>query len=355
MKNKEIAEILNITPAAVSMALNNKGGVSEEKREKIFQLKYETSPNEKLNSSVPQKGRILFSIHKRTGSAILETQFFAFLMSSIQEEAERYGYLVDIVHYDQKLKFEDFMTQERLNSVQGIIVLATEMNSSDADLYYKLGKDVVYIDNWFARKPYDCVVMDNVDGIMQAVYYAYRMGHREIGFIGNPEASHNFVERYEGYRRAMHELRLPVDANNVYSMPFTTDGAYTEMRSIIRTCRRFPSCLIVGNDIMAIGVMNALKYAGYSIPKDISVIGFDDMPVSRYFDPPITSVGIQDRQIGKIAVRRLMERIEQNKRDFFVKNLVGVELQIRKSVLDLRSNTDRNQPEKRKSAKERTG
>lgn len=332
MRNKEIAEILHITPAAVSMALNNKGGVSQATKKKILELKYASSLSEKDKEK--KKGSILFSIHKRNGNVISETHFFVSLMSAIQEQADRYGYYVDIIHYDPKMEFSEFISRIDMTNVKGLLVLATEMSSADAALYKTLEKPLVIIDNWFEGENYDCVLMDNVDGIKQAVRYGYKMGHRNIGFVKSKTEIYNFSERFEGFRQGMRSVGLPIYKKFIYSTKCTTDGAYEDMCRIIRSTKILPSLLIVSNDVMAIGIMNALKYAKYQVPRDISVISFDNMPIAKYFNPGITSVNIQNERIGHVAVERLVEKMERGLDDYFVHNLIGVNLEIRESVYD---------------------
>lgn len=338
MKNKEIAEILNITPAAVSMALNNKGGVSAVKKKRILELKYASSVQEK--DTAAKKGSILFSIHKRSGDVIAETHFFVSLMAAIQERAEEHGYYIEIAHYDPKIDFQEFSSHINMEKTKGILVLATEMSSEDAAQYRALGKPMVVIDNWFEGEDYDCVLMDNVDGIKQAVAYAYKMGHRNIGFVQSKTNIYNFSERFEGFRQGMRKMNLPIQRKNIFRVKCTTDGAYEDMCAIIKKTSDLPTLFIVANDVMAVGVMNALKYAHYNVPKDVSIISFDNMPLTRHFFPAITSVNIQNDRIGHLAVDRLIEKLEKNQTDYFVHNLVGVNLVIRDSVYDLRGIAD---------------
>ncbi len=333
MTNKEIAAILNVTPAAVSMALHNKGGVSESKRKRILELKYASSTRKEEQEK--KKGRLLFVMHVKLGNVIAETNFFVTLMSTIQEHADRDGYFVDIIRYDSKVKFEDFFSQIDMQDVSGILVLATEINQEDAEKYRVFKKPVVFIDNYFECGDYDCVLMDNMDGIQRAVRYGYEMGHRNIGFVRSTTNIHNFQERYDGFLKGMKNVGLSVFKKYIYHTKCTTDGAYEDMCEIIAKTKDLPTLLIVCNDVMAIGIMNALKYSYYKIPRDISVISFDNMPITRYFSPALTSVSIQDNKIGKIAVDRLIEKIEHGKDDYFMRSLVGVGLEIRDSVSDL--------------------
>lgn len=329
MKNKEIAEALNISPAAVSMALNNKGGVSDVTMKKILDLKFSSQANEER---IIKKGKLAFFVHIRNGNVISETYFFVMLMNEIKERAEKYGYYLNIIYYEQKDDYSDFILKNDISDVSGILVLATEMRNEDTDFYKKTGKPIVFIDNWFPGTKNDCVLMDNMDGVSQAVRYGFQMGHRKIGFVKSRVEINNFKERYEGFCLGMQDVGLKVEERYIYATKCTTDGAYEDMQTIIKDERMLPSLLIVSNDIMAIGIMNALKGANYNIPRDISIIGFDDMPVTKHFTPPITTVGINVEIIGDIAVDRLIEKIRNNNRKYFMHNAIGVDLVIRESV-----------------------
>lgn len=333
MRNKEIAQILNISPAAVSMALNNKGGVSESTKKKILELKYAAPKKEE--EAEHKKGSLLFSIHKKHGNVIAETHFFVTVMDAIQKQADALGYYVNIVHYEPSLPIEEFMGNVNMEEIKGILLLATEMNGADLAYYQKWEKPLVILDNWFAGRNLDCVLMDNVDGIIQAVAYACRKGHRKIGFVGSRTKLHNFQERYEGYKQGLRRAGLPYQSQYVYETRCSTEGACQDMLELLKEEKDWPSILIVSNDVMAIGIMNAFKQSGYQVGKDISIIGFDNMPIDQYLEPPLTSINIQNEKIGQIAVRRLVEKIEEDENDYSVHNQIGVNLVERKSVRDL--------------------
>ena len=333
MRNKEIAQILNISPAAVSMALNHKGGVSKLTMKKILELKYAAPLQEQ--EAEAKKGSLLFSIHKKHGNVIGETYFFVTIMDAIQKQADKLGYYVNMVHYEPSVHVDEFMRNVDMEQMKGILLLATEMGGEDLADYQKWNKPLVVLDSWFGGKKLDCILMDNVDGIIQAVGYAYRNGHRKIGFVKSKTRMNNFTERFEGYKRGLHKAGLPYQPKYVYETQCTTDGACQDMRRLLKEERDWPSLLIVSNDVMAIGIMNAFKEAGYQVGRDISIIGFDNMPIDKYLDPPLTSINIQNERIGQLAVNRLVDMIEKGETDYFLHNLVGVNLVERKSVCNL--------------------
>lgn len=333
MRNKEIAQILNISPAAVSMALNDKGGVSEKTKKKIFELKYAAPVQEEETEK--RKGSLLFSIHKKHGNVIAETHFFVTLMEAIQKQADRLGYYVNIIHYDPGIALEEFMGNVNMEEIKGVLLLATEMNGEDLPFYQKLGKPLVILDNWFSGKNLDCVLMDNMDGMVQAVKYACQKGHRKIGFVKSKTKLSNFVERFEGYKMGLRKTGITYQPKYVYETQCSSERACHDMLELLKEEKEWPSLLIVSNDVMAIGIMNAFRQAGYKVGKDISIIGFDNMPIDAYLEPPLTSVNIQNERIGQIAVNRLVRMIEEKETDYFVHNLVGVNLVERGSVRNL--------------------
>lgn len=332
MKNKDIAQLLNISPAAVSMALNNKGGVSAVMKKKIIELKHNSVPSQ---SGSGKAGTLLFCIHKNHGLVIAETNFFTTLIDTIQKKADEYGYYLRIVHCDPTLPLDKLISDEEMQTTKGILLLGTEMQADEINKYLEFKKELVVIDNRLYGKPINCVVMDNQDGIVQAVKYAFDKGHRKIGFVTSSIKVGNFEERLTGYKMGLNKVGLAYDSKYVYEVACTTDGALKDMQILVEREKDWPSLLIVANDIMAIGVMNAFKHAGYVVGKDISVIGFDNMPIDEYLEPPLTSINIMNEQIGRVAIKRLKEMVENNKDDYFSYNLIGVNLVERSSVKEI--------------------
>lgn len=335
IKNKDIAAMLNLSPAAVSLARNGKPGVSEHTRKMVNELLAELAKKNEQTEVPEIQGSIAFVMHKNSGKIIAETQFFLTVTEVIQEKAQELGYHVIILQYNAGDDMEDFMKHLEELNICGIFLLATEMSDADLRKYKKIGLPILVLDSFFYHGGECSVVIDNYDGIFQVVEHAKNMGHHKIGFLRSRIANNNFKERYWGYKNALEELGLPFESAYVFEVGTGIDESYEDMKKILEEKRELPSILIAGNDILAIGAMRALKEFGKRIPEDISITGFDDMPVSKMMDPPLTSVKIHIQQFGEKAIMQMMNLVEEKTEAHFSVR-IGCELMERTSVRDLR-------------------
>lgn len=338
IKNKDIAKILNISPAAVSLARNNKAGVSEETRLKVNKLVMKSLKKE-MSAEVQQyageKGNILLSIHKTHGEVIRDTSFFLALIEAIQQETLMKSYNIIMANYDGVSNLEEHIRKCCNEDVKGILLLASEMKEKDLEAYKTCKAPIVLLDSFFPDVKMDVVGINNMDIVRESVRYAYQQGHRKIGCLRSRIYTRNFEERFFSYRLALEELGLEMKEDYIFDVHCTSDLAYIDMKEILKKKRKdMPTVLIAGNDLLAAGAAKALKEFGYKIPKDMSIIGFDDMPISRMMDPPLTSMKIYNWEIAQMAVKRLVERFETNVTSY-CKIEVGGEIVIRDSVADL--------------------
>lgn len=331
IKNKDIARILNISPAAVSLARNGKAGVSEHTRKMVKDLLQEMEQQNDRPSDMDIKGGIVFVIHKKHGKIITETPFFLSLTEEIQRRALARGYHVTILQYYGGDDIGDFIKRILEIHALGVLLLATELDSDDLEVYQQIGLPIVLIDSNFMDKKLDAVTINNIDAVYEIVSYAKQCGHREIGFLKSKVENNNFYERYLGFQAALDRMALPFYPEYVFEVGVSSDYAYIDMKQILEEKRKLPTVLIAGNDMLAIGALRALKEAGIKVPEDISMIGFDDMPVSRMMDPPLTSIRIYNDLIGECAINRLIQKIETGGTGHFTTR-VGCDLMIRDSV-----------------------
>lgn len=335
LKNKDIAQILDISPAAVSLALNNKHGVSEELRRKVVALRNSSMAAEfnTIQQRSQNASQILFIVLKKSGNVISNTPFFLSLQETLYQQTAIEGYGLQVSHFDPRENLRVFLNDLHVDQYDGILVLGTEAEPEDIDTILSLSRPTVVLDAWFEGKNVDCVLMDNESGVRQAVHYAYEQSHRKIGFVGSYVHANNFEERYRAYRSELDMLGIPFEKRYVHFVHSTVDGASRDMKQILNAEPELPTLLICANDLIAMGVMEALNTYGYKVPKDVSVIGFDEMPVSAHLNPPLTSVGFHARSIARHAVCALVEGIHNyGKARGCARYLINAELKIRESV-----------------------
>ena len=340
IKNKEIAEILNISPSAVSLALNNRHGVSEETRRRVIALRSGSMAAEfnDLQLQNISRGLFLFIVLKKHGNVITNTPFFMSLSETLHQQAAVEGYGLQISYFQPGTDLQKYLYSLNVNQYEGLLVLGTEAEVADIRMIAALNKPTVILDSWFDSEKMDCVLMDNESGVNQAVHHAYSMGHRRIGFLNSYVNVNNFKERFKAYRSTMESLGLAFDEKYVYSIHSTLDGACADMCAILQKNPELPTVFVCANDLVAMGAINAMSKFGLNVPQDISVIGFDDMPACEMISPPLTTIKVMKVLMGSKAMELLHQRILEGTHApaaeycAVFRTAISTDIKIRKSV-----------------------
>ena len=331
IKNKDIADALGISTAAVSLALNNKPGVSEETRQNVFAL-----ANIKASSPHSSK-QLLFVIHKRHGEIIIDKPFFSNLIEAIQIEASKSNYTVVVSHYTYDMNLESYIQSLNEQNIDGVVVLATEMLREDLEQYKKLTIPFVLLDSDFDIEPYDAITIDNQSAILCAFEYAYSLGHRNIGYLKSGVYINNFSHRFDGYLKGLRQHGLEFRSCTVFTLHCNIEMAYLQMCEILKQLPHdfeLPTCFLSDLDYLAIGAIRALTEYNYRVPEDVSIIGFDDVNACEFITPQLTTMRVNQDDIGRLAVQTLVDRIN-NPHSYHIHTQVSSDLIIRKSVKNI--------------------
>ena len=331
----DIAKEAEVSPAAVSLALNNKPGVSDEVRQKIISVavnmgyKGITPDRIYLNRDITIK---LLKIAKH-GHIVNERHnaFITEYMEGIEDGVRRRRYKLEVSFFN-KVPVEEIVESQKDTTADGLIVLGTELNSHELNFFTALKQPIVFIDTYFPLSVYDCVDMDNVDGVFKAVQYLYNNGHRSIGLVKSSYDTRNFRMREYGFREVMEYFSLPVQEKLIFNTDPTFDGSANDMGNYLEKQCALPSAFFCMNDIIAYGCIRALKNRNMGIPEDISVIGFDDLPSSSLSEPPLTTIRVSTRRIGFRALEKLSDRITGSTEDIPENILIPGRLIVRDSV-----------------------
>lgn len=160
----------------------------------------------------------------------------------------------------------------------------------------------------------DEVICDAHQAVMNAVEYLISLGHRDIGFIGPTQVKHQVFNehRYQGYLDAMASHDLPVQKVFVVDTILTANDGYASMQTLIKN-HTLPTAVFCGNDTVAMGVMKALDEHGIAVPDDISIVGFDNIETGTYLKPALTTIDIPKKELGRLAVKVLLDRLETSR------------------------------------------
>ena len=339
IKNKDIAKALGISTTTVSLAINNKPGVSGETRRKVMQMIGEYADESMRQMEHPQTARraVLLSIHKKSGVIINDKPFFSELIETIQQEAMHRSFILNVAHYVPGQDPDEYFRYLSSFQVEGIILLGTELTEKEYERYLKLGVPVVLMDASFKNKRIASVSLDNRDSILREMQYAVEMGHREIGYLKSSFPITNFDSRFEGFLDGIHRWHLEDAAHPVIELPCSMEESYQKMKEYLEhppANFRMPTLFLSDLDYIAVGAMRAIREYGYRIPDDLSIIGYDDLNICTICDPPLTSTKVNQLDIGILSTDLLFRMIEE-KRDIAAKVYIASELTERSSVRKL--------------------
>ena len=320
----EIAKHLNISVATVSRALSgNIDTVSEETRKAIFDAveKFGYRKRRTVGKSVA------FVIDKDSFS--LSSQFYARVISGIEEELIRNKYFF---HFNsiEKEKFDMTKINLNFNDLAGVIMVGVYHD----DFVLRLRHTeipMVLLDYYIPTEDMPAVLIDNADGILKACKYLASLGHRRVACLSGDSVETSAQERLYGYRRAQEIFGFDDEPGLVIKDCRSRVDEGFKAASVILKKKPLPTAIVAYNDLIAIGAMDAIKQQGLSIPKDISVVGFDDIALASEVNPPLTTVHVPKRTIGVLAVKKLL-KIIKGKEDAVQKSLIPTSLVVREST-----------------------
>jgi LacI family transcriptional regulator len=188
-----------------------------------------------------------------------------------------------------------------------ILLVGTELNENDAKIFAQTDIPLVLLDCNFADLPFHAVLMENRHSVSRAVSYLASLGHEKIGYLQGDVSSPNGDERYEGYEQGMAKHNLSVEKKYLFSLPVSITGAYEYFDGLIAKGVELPTAFVAYNDMVALGVMQALQKHHIRVPEDVSVIGFDDIEFSAVFAPGLTTIKVHTKELGELAVQKLLQ------------------------------------------------
>jgi len=309
MTIREIAAIAGVSPAAVSLVINNKKGVSAETRRRIQSVMDECGYMPVPAKRKVDRFRLMVIKFRAHGIALEENQgFIASIIDRIESECRRFAF--DLVMCNCEASTAESTIRSLMeNPPDGVIMIGTELCEKDYDLLKLFTVPIVVLDNNILMENVDTVVMANRELTAKLVRYLYDLGHREIHYYKFNQPVNNCDERYEGYVQELNRLGLAIP--EPICLKPTVDGAFEDMKRLIKSGEYVPSGAVVAdNDSVAIGAIKAIREAGYSIPEDVSIVGFDDIPFSAVTMPALTTMRISRSQMGTLAVDLIRKRIK---------------------------------------------
>lgn len=334
---KDIANQLGLSINAVSLALNDRVGVSDETRHLVLDMAEQMG-------YLDQSSKYLQSYSNKNICVFMENrffhdmQFYGRILLGLEAEAKRAGYDVLINSFENSREIPACVEQKK---VSGIIVVG-KIEDEFLGRLQNHSIPVLLLDHTSLSVSTDCVLTDNKSGTFKMTQYLIEKGYRKIGFYGGMDYSPSVRERFWGYMEAVQcffEMDSYVEGWDYASRYSSLHGIedYVIRQDTEKLCRYFqkikerPEVLICSNDKAAILLCKALEKIGLRVPDDISIAGFDDIELSKMVVPGITTVHVNKTLMGKKAMERLLFRMGHPK-EKVEKILLDVQLVERDSV-----------------------
>jgi LacI family transcriptional regulator len=303
----DIAHKAGVSRATVSLVLNEKHaavGIAEETRQRVLRAAADLGyrPNELARAMVTGRNPV-FGYLLRTPEREVPTR----ILVGALHEAEKYGHSIKVMPFDGEF---DHRIIERCAEMRLAGVLALYIYGAALDyLHEEAGRysiPVAVVDSSFPAARGIRVVSDDSDGCRQAIQHLTDLGHRRIGFVSGARTSGSANERVRGYGKALREAGISVpDDYLVYgNWEITTIESVTH--TILTHPAGRPTALFCADDRTAAIVARTARQRGLSVPRDLSVVGFANLELADYSDPPLTTVAQPFREMGAAAVRHLL-------------------------------------------------
>ena len=301
----DVAKRAGVSPATVSRVIGNKSIVKPETVERvndaIDQLHY---------TKIRSAGR-----HRQKMVAVvvpdIQDPFFHTLLKGISDIARVHRYSIVLFNSDNSKTIE----QENLElaveqEVDGIIIIPSNKTVALIDSLIENEIDVVFLDRVIDRKDICYVISDDEEGAYQAVKYLLHLGHRDILYVGGDSQLSTEKNRLKGFKKALMEFGISVRPELICECSFSSETIYHQTQQIIKSKLDF-SAVFSASDLIGFGIIKALEDSGKSVPEDVSLIGYGDMPFSNYIS--LTTVSSPAYEMGKNALLLLMDRIERRR------------------------------------------
>jgi len=291
---EDVAKLAGVAVGTVSNVLNNSAIVSQKMKLKVKKAIEELHymPNKNARALRASKSRMIgFMIPDATND------YYSMLVKAFNKKARKKGYTVSLLIYEYNVEIEERQIRDLID--QNVTAIFLFNGCEDDEMIERLRKDIpdlplVLLDR--VKEGFISLKYNNKNTMIRVIDMLYERGCRKIGYLSEPLTLMNLHDRYEGFKQGMKKHALIIDKRFIYlknanGMSNVKLG-YTYMNSMLEkySADILPDAFVTSSDLIAVGAMRAIREHGYRIPKDIAMVGFDNIELSEYTEPPLTTV-----------------------------------------------------------------
>ena len=330
---REVAKLAGVAPITASRVMNDSGYASEEVRRRVKEAAKE------LNYVPNTLARSLKSKRTQTLALVLTditNPFWTTVARGVEDAASDRGYNVIFCNTDESAEKQSMYVNTLLQKqVDGVLLVPAQSDENPVETLLQHDVQVVLLDRRLEKVQADVVRCDSKGGAYQLTKLLLKLGHRRISILRGPEGVSSAEDRMAGYQLALYEAGIKVEDELVYTCDFSVESGYEMTKNLLTIASR-PTAMFASNNFIAIGALKALRDARIEVPKDMSVVGFDDLPQAMVVDPFLTVADQPAYDMGRLATLRLLDLLNHKKSKSFEDTVLPVSIIERKSTQPLR-------------------
>lgn len=303
----DVAKLANVSKSTVSRVLSgNSYGVSDKTKAKVEKAAKELGyvKNSLASSLRTNKTKTIILIIPD-----ITNNFWAEVARGAQDYLEKQGYSLILVNTDwEESNYTKYLDLALTKGVDGILI---NTYSSSINRLKNIDIPIVLLGNAYLHSPYTRVGSNTLEGIKEALEYLYSNGHRKIGIVAShtdTKQSTIIENRITVYHKFLESKNIKFRENYYFNVDYSMDGG-KQLANEISKMDNPPTAILAGNDLIAIGLINESRKLNIEIPKDLSIIGVDDIPISSIVYPKLTTIAKPKREVGEKAAEAIIKVI----------------------------------------------
>lgn len=310
MTNRELAAIIGVSPAALSLVINHKPGISDATRSFITNKLHELGYDHLFKSPSPAvSNSIAFVTYKPLGEFLNVRPLYWELMEHIEKRAREYGYNIILHSLYSDRPLSEQISQLVQTGCKGAIVMTGQMSDDIFRQFLALPFPVVSMDNAYINIDCGAVYINHQMGVYQAVEYLISCGFERIGYLKSKYSLESHRERFQALCSVLSSFGLRLLPEDVIELRLKEKDCYEDMCGYLKGEPVLPPVFFCEDDIIAYGAIRALQEYNYRIPEDISIMGYNDRPASENFIIPLTTIRISRMDFSYAAVDEVIRML----------------------------------------------
>lgn len=326
---REVATLAGVAPITASRVINDSGYASEDVRQRVKQAA------EKLNYVPNVLARSLKSKRTHTLALVITditNPFWTTVARGVEDAASEKDYNVIFCNTDESAQKQKAYLQTLIQKqVDGVLLVPASSDENPIDFLRQQNVQVVLLDRSLANTEVDVIRCDSKGGAYQLIKLLVKLGHRKIAILRGPRGVSSAEDRMAGYQLALQETGLETSDQLIFSGEFSVDSGYQMTKKLLLMSPR-PTAMFASNNFIAIGALKALRDAQVVVPDEMSVVGFDDLPIAIVVDPFLTVADQPAYEMGQLATQRLLEHLDGEVIDEVQETILPVSIIERKST-----------------------